>query len=96
MKLANFSPLNRHLLVEVKTNKSHETTSGIVLPSDYKPEEEQYTVVKLLDWADDVKFHSVLSKSSNIVVDRSMVEEVTFNGNSYHVVLENYVMGIVE
>jgi len=80
----------------MNSGKQNETPSGIVLPSDYKPEEEQYTVVKLIDWADDVKFNTALSRSSNIVVDRSMVEEITFNGSSYQVVLENYVMGIVE
>ena len=35
-----FKPVNRYIYIEVPEPKSNETSSGIVLPDDYKPQEE--------------------------------------------------------
>jgi hypothetical protein len=66
-----------------------------VLPDDFKPTEEQYAIVKIKGWAEDVKFRNKLWVDHEIIVDRSMVEEVKLDNETIQVVLENYVVGIL-
>jgi co-chaperonin GroES (HSP10) len=86
-----FKPVNRYILVEEKKEQSKE--SLIVLPEDYRPAEERYATVEVREVADDVRFKLV--PSSKIVVDKSMMEEITIGATNYSVILDNYVVGIV-
>ena len=97
-----FKPLNRHLLVETPKQKTNETSSGIVLPEDYKPKEEPYVVVRLVDCADDVRFKETLNNLKSmahvaqiyLMVDRPMIEEIVYDGTNYSLILDNYVKGV--
>ena len=86
-----FKPVNRYILVEEE--KTEQAESLIVLPDDYKPAEERYTTVEVKEVADDVRFK--LLPSSKIVIDKSMMEEITIGTTNYSVILDNYVVGIV-
>ena len=88
-----FKPVNRYIYIEVPEPKSNETSSGIVLPDDYKPQEERHSVVSVVDWAEDVKFK--LKRDQRIIIDRSMIEEVTVYGEKVNLILENYVLGVI-
>ena len=87
-----FKPVNRYILVEEQQN-STQAESLIVLPEDYKPVEERYTTVSVKNSAEDVRFD--LAVGSKIVVDRSMMEEITIGATNYSIILDNYVVGIV-
>ena len=92
----NFTPVNRYIQIETVEEKPQALTqTGIVLPDDFKPTEEQYVIVKIKGWADDVKFKSKLWVNHEIIVDRSMIEEVKLSDETVQVVLENYVVGIL-
>jgi len=90
-----FTPVNRYIHVELPTFEPNELESGIVLPDDFKPAEEQHTVVTIKGWAEDVKFKNLLWADHEIIVDRSMVENVKLGDETVQVVLENYVVGIL-
>ena len=90
-----FTPVNRYIEIEVREEKSSESQSGIVLPDDFKPTEEQHAIVKIKGWAEDVKFRNKLWIDHEIIVDRSMIEEVKLGDETVQVVLENYVVGIL-
>ena len=90
-----FTPVNRYIEIEMREEKHSELQSGIVLPDDFKPTEEQYAIVKIKGWAEDVKFRNKLWVDHEIIVDRSMVEEVKLDNETIQVVLENYVVGIL-
>ena len=90
-----FTPVNRYIEIEMREEKSSELQSGIVLPDDFKPTEERYAIVKIKGWAEDVKFRNKLWVDHEIIVDRSMIEEVKLDGETIQVVLENYVVGIL-
>jgi len=90
-----FTPVNRYIHVEMPMFEPNELESGIVLPDDFKPAEEQHTVVTIKGWAEDVKFKQLLWVDHKLIVDRSMVEEVTLGDQKVQVVLENYVIGIL-
>jgi len=90
-----FTPVNRYIQIETTEEKPSELQSGIVLPDDFKPTEEKYAIVKIKGWAEDVKFRNKLWIDHEIIVDRSMVEEVKLDDETIQVVLENYVVGIL-
>jgi len=90
-----FTPVNRYIQIETTEEKPSELQSGIVLPDDFKPTEEKYAIVKIKGWAEDVKFRNKLWIDHEIIVDRSMIEEVKLADETVQVVLENYVVGIL-
>ena len=88
-----FKPVNRHILIEKVDNTESEQDSLIVLPETYKPQEERYILVSVAGSASDVRFD--LSQGDQLVIDSSMIEEISIGGTIYNVILDNYVMGIV-
>ena len=74
--------------------KPADTNSVVLLPEDYKPEEQRYSEVTVLRAADDVRFD--ICQNNKIIVDRSMVEQITIGSTNYDVILDNYVIGITE
>jgi len=88
-----FKPVNRYILVDLLKNKDT-SESLIVLPDDYKPMEEKYAKVKVLSAASDARFP--LEKGAHVIVDRSMIEEINISDTIYNVILDNYVVGIIE
>lgn len=97
--MERLKPVNRHMLI-VPHVKKNETSSGVVLPDDYKPEQEMYIEATVIDIADDCSKHfnplryGTIGEEKRIVVDRSMVQEVTVKDKTHYLVLENYVVGI--
>tara|TARA_R110000765_G_scaffold424397_2_gene535118 strand:- start:90 stop:368 length:279 start_codon:yes stop_codon:yes gene_type:complete len=90
-----FKPVNRYILVENKVQKSDtETPMGILLPDDYKAIEEKYIQTAVISWAEDVRFD--LNQADSIIVDNSMIEEITVNNLTYSVVQDNYIVGIIQ
>jgi len=91
-------PVNRHLLVfpHIREEKK-EDASGILLPEDYKPLSDKYVSATVLDVAPDCSTSFLRLKRDNgeIIVDRGMIEKVHYKGKDFHVVLENYVVGVL-
>lgn len=97
-RLERLKPVNRHLLIVPHVQKN-ETNTGVLLPDDYKPEESRYIEASVVDIADDCdkQFrHLRLTNIDNnrIVIDRTMVEEVSLKDKTHFLILENYVVGV--
>ena len=97
--LLRFKPSNRHLLI-LPHVKKNETSSGVVLPDDYQPEEDIYVEATVLDISEDcdrqfnfLKFGRI-EIDKRIVVDRRMIQEVKTLDKTYFLILENYVIGV--
>ncbi len=88
-----FNPVNRYILIETHAAKDT-AESLIVLPEDYNPPKAKHMLASVVNAAADVRFD--LMPGNKIVVDNSMIEEITINGTNYNVVLDNYVLGILE
>ena len=91
-------PVNRHLLVIPHIAKN-ETTTGVLLPDDFKPDEDRYIEATVIDVASDCSTqfkHLRLGNIDNkkIIVDRTMIEEVKLKDKTHHMILENYVVGV--
>ncbi len=92
-------PVNRHMTI-IPHVKKNETKAGVLLPDDFKPEEDRYITATVLAVAPDCassfqKLRGHPPENNVIVVERSMVEEIVLNDKSYFTVLENYVVGIL-
>ena len=91
-----FTPVNRYIQIEVVPEGPVTTRSGILLPDDYQPEDaDRYVCVKTICAAEDVKIKRQLQGCPQLIVDKSMIEEIKFLGKSINVILENYIVGIV-
>ncbi len=86
-------PVNRHILVGYSPPQES-TDSGILLPDDYKPPTEDYVVVDVLAVSEDVSIRC--SDDDQIVIDKKMLQEISVNHSIYYLILENYVIGVIE
>lgn len=97
-RIESFKPTNRHLLILPHVSKN-ETNSGVLLPEDYKPEEQRYIQATVIDVAPDCdkQFRHLRygnMGSNKIVIDRSMVQEVCLKDKTHYLILQNYVVGL--
>lgn len=93
-----FKPVNRYIEVELISSNVQETSTGVLLPHDYKPTEERFVKVKIKSWADDARFAStldVLEPNSCAIVDKTMIEELNFDGHKTSVILDNYILALL-
>ena len=86
-------PVNRHILVDYSPPQES-ADSGILLPDDYKPPTEDYVVVNVLAVSEDVSIRC--NTDDQIVIDKKMLQEITVGHANYYLILENYVIGVIE
>ena len=90
-----FKPVNRYIEVTLPLPPVAQTTSGIVLPDDFKPTEERYSIAEVVSCASDVRFKDQIAYGASVIIDKSMIEEITVNNEKINVILDNYVVGII-
>jgi len=88
-----FKPCNRHLLLEKVEEVVEEKKSTILVPDDYKVKTSPYGWYNVLSVADDC---SNDARGRTILVNESMVEEISINNSKYYLILENYIYGMRE
>ena len=87
-------PRNRHLLVEIIPEEEEQEKSTVLLPDNYRPTKSQHVAVRLLEKAPDCNIEC--SHGSVLVVESSMINEIRHDNQVFHLVLENYVLGVIE
>jgi co-chaperonin GroES (HSP10) len=92
--MKTFVPFNRHVLVELIEEEEKVTQSQVLLPTDYEKPKSPYVVCRVRDFADNCNIQ--LSDGCEVVVQRSMIEEIVVHGQTYYLVLENYIYGSIE
>ena len=95
-----FNPQNRYLLIQTQKQEDAENT-GVLLPEGYSLPKDKYVMATVLDSAEDCKRETVYGgalykEGSKVVVDSSMIEAVSVSGETYEIVLENYVVGFMQ
>ena len=89
-------PENRHLLVipiEEPISQNHDTVQ-LLMPDDFKPPQSLHVVCEVVSIAKDSKFYGEVV--DRIVTERRMLQEIKIEGETYYLVLENYVYGSIE
>lgn len=99
--LRTLKPVNRHIVI-VPHRKQNETESGVLLPEDFVRDEneDRYITATAVSIAGDCStaFHRLNTRVGEerlIVVDEKMIEDVVLGDKTYHIILENYVIGIL-
>ena len=85
-----FTPLNRHILVQ-PPEPEEKVESAFITPSDYTNPPPKYTVVIVLQVAEDCSLK--LNSKEQVVVETSMLQEVNVGKEKFTLILENYVYG---
>ena len=93
-----FVPINRHLLVEPLAVSGDEEEAKILLPEDYSKPKAPFAVVRLISASSEANsgrnsYHWEPGKK--LVVNANMLEEISVEKQVFHVILENYVVGVL-
>ena len=93
-------PRNRHLLVELLPEEEKQQPT-VLLPENYKPTTERYVPVRVIERSPDCSidnemYPSLFVEGNIVIVEGSMLSEVKYGGEVFRLVLENYVLGIIE
>ena len=88
-----FRPVNRHILIEKEAPPEVEK-SKVLIPIDYKPKSDKYIKVKVLKAADTCLIH--VYRGDRLVVREPFIEEITIEGETFYLVLENHIMGVLK
>jgi co-chaperonin GroES (HSP10) len=82
-----FTPVNNHLYVEVLKENKEET--GVLLPEDYRSAESPFAAVRVLvpavGWRED----------SVLIVEAHMLRDIQYDGETFTVIKENHVIGVL-
>jgi len=86
-------PENRHLLVNPieESQESNYDRVQLLMPDDFKPPQSLHVVCEVVSIAKDSKFYG--EAVDRIVTERRMLQEMQIEGETYYLVLENYVFG---
>ena len=94
----SFKPVNRHLLLQEVLVPKEKDQSTILVPDDYNVKVSPYAVYEVLDAATDCTKAGWLGGSLNpktkVLVNNTMVEEITVDNDNLLLILENHVYGI--
>ena len=95
MNNQKYTPMNRYLHVQRRPRPVNDLEQTVLLPDGYHKPESRYETVEVLDVAPNCAFLDRVSPGSSIVVLSNFLEDVDVDGQTYTVVLENHVMGIL-
>ena len=86
------TPVNNYLTVQTVEDTDTEET-GILLPQDYRAVENPFAVVEVVNCSGD---SGVLwGKGIQLVVEAHMLRDIKHNGETFTVIKENHVIGIL-
>ncbi|MBT5638223.1 MAG: hypothetical protein HOJ16_06645 [Candidatus Peribacter sp.] len=88
-------PVNRYVQITSANTETEESSSGILLPADFKPKESRHRTASVVSWADDVRFAKTLVVGAEIVIDNTMVEQIDTSAGQISVIQDNYVIAIL-
>ena len=88
----NFIPVNNYLYVRTVEDTDRED-SGILLPQDYRAAESPFAVVEVVSCSGESG--TIWSTGLQIIVEAQMLRDAQHNGETFTVIKENHVIGIL-
>ena len=86
------SPVNNYLVVKT-VEETEKEESGILLPQDYRSVESPFAVVEVLNCSGESG--TLWATGLEIVVEAHMLRDIQHNGETFTVIKENHVIGIL-
>jgi co-chaperonin GroES (HSP10) len=84
-----FTPVNNYLYVETLEEEESEE-SGILLPEEYRPTENPFMAVRVLDAGE-----SGWTPGVTLIVEGRMLHSIRHGADHFAVIKENYVIGVL-
>ena len=91
-----FKPYNRHILLSEKEQTAEEEASTVLVPDSYVTNFKPYSVYVVCDVSSDCEKLSTKHIKKEIVVNNSMVEKISIQGEELLLVLENHIYGVID
>ena len=88
----NLSPVNNYLVVQTVEDTDTED-SGILLPQDYRSVESPFAVVEVVNCSGESG--TLWGTGVQLVVEAHMLRDIEHNGETFTVIKENHVIGIL-
>ena len=88
----NFVPVNNYLYI--RTIDEEDDNTGILLPQDYRSVESPHAVAELLQTHTTAN-NVMWARGIHLVVEAHMVKDIQYKGDTFTVVKENHVIGIL-
>jgi co-chaperonin GroES (HSP10) len=92
----SLKPLNRHLLLAPLEKEEKEKKSTILVPEDYSVVKSRYETYGVLAIAKDCEKIPRDYVGQKALVNNAMVEEMSVEGKTYYLILENHIYGVLE
>jgi|15BtaG_2_1085339.scaffolds.fasta_scaffold42774_2 co-chaperonin GroES (HSP10) len=90
----NFTPVHRYILVAGTDPQEEKKDFMVLVPEDHKPRSDNFTRVKVLKIPETCTIPA--SVGDDLVLREAMIEELTLGDNTFYLVLENHVMGVIK
>ena len=91
----NFKPVNRYLLIEpIEIKPEKEKKVSVLLPEAYNPREDRFKLCRVVSIGPECTRN--VRPNSLAVVDNTMVEKIEVLGQTFFLILENHVVGVVD
>jgi co-chaperonin GroES (HSP10) len=87
-----FTPVNNYLYVKTVTTEDTDD-GGILLPQDYRAAESPFAVVEVVNCSGESG--TLWGKGLNIVVEAHMLRDIQHSGQTFTVIKENHVIGVI-
>ncbi len=88
----NLSPVNNYLVVKTVEDTDTED-SGILLPQDYRAVESPFAVVEVVNCSGENG--TLWGTGLQIVVEAHMLRDIEHQGQTFTIIKEQYVIGIL-
>jgi co-chaperonin GroES (HSP10) len=88
----NFTPVNSYLSVR-SLEETDDDNSGILLPQDYRAVDSPFAVVEVVNCSGESG--TLWGTGLRIVVEAHMLRDIQHNGETFTVIKENHVIGIL-
>ena len=88
----NFTPVNNYLAVRAVEDNDLED-SAILLPQDYRAVESPFAVVEVVSCSGENG--TIWGLGLQIVVEAQMLRDIQHNGETFTVIKENHIIGIL-
>ncbi len=89
----NLSPVNNYLVVKTVEDDPEDTGITVLLPQDYRAAESPFAVVEVVNCSGDSG--TLWGTGLQLVVEAHMLRDIEHNGETFTVIKENHVIGIL-
>ena len=88
----NFTPVNSYLSVR-SVEDTEDDNSSILLPQDYRAVDSPFAVVEVVNCSGESG--TLWGTGLQLVVEAHMLRDIQHNGETFTVIKENHVIGIL-